>query len=103
MTRQREAERWVQSKLQRAGGRWRARPEGGFWRRDLGVLVEVRNGHSSLAEAAKRESHLCRTAAIVYLVVDAFDDRAADEIARAVQLLDSWNARRRILGLPGVE
>lgn len=103
MTRQREAERWLLSKLQRGSGRWRARPNGGFWRRDLGVLVEVRRGHSSLAEAAERESSLCRTAAIVYLAVNAFDERAADEAARAVQLLDSWNERRRVLGLPRVD
>lgn len=97
------AARGFLKKLRRTNEMWTARRNGSLWRRDLGLLVELRTSAGTYADIAARERILQQSEGIVLITVDSYDDAALAAVERAAAYLDSWSTRRRELCLPRVD
>jgi hypothetical protein len=89
------AERWARRKLAGSGLRWTRKATRYFWSRNRGVLLEITPCAYSLDEAVAFSER-----AIVVIKIREFNDRDLADALLAVFYAESWNVRRRAVGLP---
>jgi hypothetical protein len=96
-------ERRLARHLASSGVRWYRRAPTQFWNPRLGLDIRVCGpGQNGADEAAFDRNALAERGVVVVRVHEATIDADAAEALKAIALSESWNARRRALGLPRV-
>ena len=101
------AERWMFVKLATTGHRWTRQAQSGlrlfdFWNHQLGIAVEVDGPEHDPERERKRDYAVRQQRAILVLRVRNFNEDDARKALRTIATIDTWNIRRRAIGLAPV-
>ena len=99
-----KAEHWMSDKLKTTNLRWTRQAQSGvrlfdFWNHQLGVAVEVDGPEHDTARDAARDYAVLKTRAVIVLRVRNFSEADASLALSAIAVADTWNARRKDLGM----
>jgi len=94
-------------KLKATGLKWTRQAQSGvrlfdFWNHRLGIAVEVDGLEHDACVDSARDYAVMKNRSVLVLRVRNFNEGDAAEAIRAIELSESWNARRRAAGLPPI-
>lgn len=95
-------ESWIRGRLLATGLPWTRQPMR-FWQRTLGIAVQLESADRDRHDDAASDRAELFHRGVMVIRVEEFNDEQAEEAIRAIRFAESWNSRRRAVGLPLVQ